>query len=317
MKCERVWDLLSAYADNETTSDETAIVETHIAVCSGCARDLQWLRAATGALLGVADVEPPITLNAAILAATVYRPMWQQHLRAGFGTAASFRTLRYGALAGSVAMAAWLAVNVSGPVATNPAAYRPAVKAAEAKSPADPLAESTGPSTLFTARLEDNITIPVLGAQPPLGAPGKSEPARRFAASSPASELRSIQPRTTRRTVADATRLRGPVLSGPIPDEPSTMLDEMPMMSDVTTAPTTSDMGTAGAGTPANVPPTIARPVHVALASYSEPVPQTGLVTLADLKRSLRRENQDGRAQFIRESIDEKRIRLDVVRGRF
>jgi anti-sigma factor RsiW len=43
MRCEQVWDLLSTYADSEATGDEAAIVETHIAVCSVCARDLDWM----------------------------------------------------------------------------------------------------------------------------------------------------------------------------------------------------------------------------------------------------------------------------------
>ena len=51
-------------------------------------------------------------------------------------------------------MAAWLAVNYSsGPLAPNPAAYRPVVKTVQAH----PTPVFTGPSALLTARLDENV----------------------------------------------------------------------------------------------------------------------------------------------------------------
>ena len=83
MQCQDVWDLLSAYADGETNAHETEVVEAHIAVCSDCARDLQFMQGAHEALQAIPEVEPPVTLRSAILAATVNRPSLTERF-AGF-----------------------------------------------------------------------------------------------------------------------------------------------------------------------------------------------------------------------------------------
>ena len=89
MRCETVWERLSAYADGEATPSETAIVEAHIAVCLSAPRTGVHARV-VAALLGVSDVEPPVTLRAAILAATVdHKP-----LRARFAERCAQRSRR-------------------------------------------------------------------------------------------------------------------------------------------------------------------------------------------------------------------------------
>lgn len=328
MTCERVWDLLSAYADRETSDDETAMVETHVAACSECARDLKWLQATAGVLNVLPEVEPPASLHASILAATVHRPTRRQRLLASLGGPLRMPALRYGALAGCAATAAWLAVTLSGPLAPNPAAYRPTLRTARANRPVPPAPAPAGESALFTARLDENIALPALDdrAAPlhPAARPNPrpTEPAFRLAAAEPAPGMRSIQPKAaTTKSYPDADSPRAALPGGPIPEEPATMFDSAPTMSDMTSgakiadAAVGKDAGTTEAGTIGR--PMAAQPMHVALASYSEPAPQTQLVTLADLKRSLRRQAMDDRAHFITESIREKRIRLDVVRGRF
>lgn len=79
--CDSLWDLLSAYADGETTPDEAALVEQHVAVCSACARDLLFMRQAASALADTPEVSPPPDLRQAILTATIYRPTWRQRLQ--------------------------------------------------------------------------------------------------------------------------------------------------------------------------------------------------------------------------------------------
>jgi hypothetical protein len=94
-----------------------------------------------------------------------------------------------------------------------------------------------------------------------------------------------------------------------MPAEPSQPMS--PLVAE-STAPTDKLDPSAGAASTVITPS-----VHIALASYSEPAPATQLVTLADLKRSLRHQAMDERSRFIREAINDKTIRLDVVRSRF
>ncbi len=123
MQCEKVWDLLSVYADGEATPQEAAIVETHIATCQDCARDLAFMRGTHDVLQDVPEVEPPATLRSAILAATVNRPSLPQRLALGVRKTLAPAPVRYGALAAAGAAAALTAVILtesSGPVLQTP-----------------------------------------------------------------------------------------------------------------------------------------------------------------------------------------------------
>src|SRR4051794_28367889 len=102
--CEDYWDLLSAYADDAISPLEATRVETHVAACSDCARDLRFMRETAFVLAATPEVAPPSTLRASILAATIYRPTWQQRLSAAlrwFVPSVPYRAL---AFAGSAAV---------------------------------------------------------------------------------------------------------------------------------------------------------------------------------------------------------------------
>lgn len=79
--CDAVWDLLSLYADGEAGPKERDTVERHVACCESCALDLQFLRETVTVLAKTPLVSPPPHLKNAILAATIYRPSWQQRIR--------------------------------------------------------------------------------------------------------------------------------------------------------------------------------------------------------------------------------------------
>src|SRR5690349_9186401 len=78
--CEQVWDALSAYADGEAGSSETALVEAHLRHCPDCSRELQLMRMTAVSMASVPEVEPPAYLRAAILAATVEKKSWLHRL---------------------------------------------------------------------------------------------------------------------------------------------------------------------------------------------------------------------------------------------
>src|SRR5688500_9541338 len=95
--CEKLWPLLSAYADGEASESESARVEAHVSACGPCASALSLIQDTSMSLASIQEVEPPRYLHGAILAATTAldasptrarlarRPM---RLQWGFGAAA-------------------------------------------------------------------------------------------------------------------------------------------------------------------------------------------------------------------------------------
>jgi hypothetical protein len=102
--CDAVWDLLSLYADGEADTNERELVETHVACCETCALDLQFLRETATVLAKTPLVSPPPDLKQAILAATIYRPTWQERLRETLGGALSPAGLRFAGTAAATAL---------------------------------------------------------------------------------------------------------------------------------------------------------------------------------------------------------------------
>lgn len=101
--CDELWDLLSAYADGMATRDEASRVERHIAICPGCARDLRFMQETAHVLADAPEVVPPACLRDSILAATIYRPTWQQRIRDAARKLVPTSPLRTMAYAGSAA----------------------------------------------------------------------------------------------------------------------------------------------------------------------------------------------------------------------
>jgi len=326
MKCDQVFELLSAYADKEATSEETAIVETHVAVCADCARYLSFIRSASSIIAAIPVVDPPASLHAAILAATTQRPTWQQRFRAFIAPGLSPQSLRYGALAGS-AVVAWLVMQ---PYAPNTLRQVPvADRMAQGNKPIalpNPTVIAAEPSLLFsddvdfgvelipaTTRAAEKTEIAV-AAQPLTIAPivtklGPAAPRRSPALLTIAGPADTGKAKAATQVGSFDAEVMEPGDVSPV--EPGQPVG--PMVAESAAGASEGAIPMAGAGGQPVVVPT----THIALASYSEPAPPTQLVTLADLKRSLRKQALDERARFINESISEKRIRLDVVRSRF
>ncbi len=108
VNCDNIWDLLSVYADGEATTAESDRVESHIAECADCARDLEFMRRAAFSLGETPEAMPPGYLRQAILDATVNKPRWSE--RAGIAIRRALggqRTWQIG-LAGAGALAALL-----------------------------------------------------------------------------------------------------------------------------------------------------------------------------------------------------------------
>lgn len=101
--CEELWDLLSAFADGMVTRDEAGRVERHVAICADCARDLRFMQETAHVLAKTPEVVPPATLRDSILAATIYRPTWQQRIRAAARKLVPSTPLRAMTYAGSAA----------------------------------------------------------------------------------------------------------------------------------------------------------------------------------------------------------------------
>ncbi len=343
MRCDQIWDLLSVYADNETNHDETAMVETHIADCSDCARNLRFLRATSGALNLVPDVNPPMSLRQSILDATVNRPTWGQRILAYVlpaGVSESRRYAAIGAVAGLAGAAALLALRPALPTVENSASYRPLGNGivAESSRPAVGSVSVVPPSNeskaaklpIASASIEPsnhsgNASFVTLREQPassrnagprfvasipsPKAAKGAGvvhvASAIEFKAnvSGPAGKL-EVQP------VEPPAELTAPVAPGIVTT--AMMITAMPPAND----PMAMVKAESGMGETLRAPSTLPAG-HIALASETRTALTEQMVTLADLKHLLRKQATDDNARFIRESIKDKQIRLDVVHGRF
>ncbi len=123
MDCDRVWDLLSVYADGEADANETAIVEEHIACCTTCARDLEFMQGTSAAVQAETQVAPPAAMRQAILNATIYKPTMQERFASAIRRSFSQSPVRYGALATAGAAAALTLTAIEGDLATAPSQW--------------------------------------------------------------------------------------------------------------------------------------------------------------------------------------------------
>lgn len=344
--CGRVWDLLSVYADSETTSDEAAMVETHLAVCSDCTRDLAFMRATTILLNTVPEVAPPVALRSAILAATSHRQPWWQRAGAGLRTIVGATPIRYGALAAGAAALAFVMLRAGqdgniAPVPVLPGSRTPQTLA-QLTPPASALPADTSKGDLSdgldSTDIENTVT-PERAAMPPVKraaietrveTPAPGVPVRRSHTSRPTEQYAVASGGGQKFSAASVVERANNANNRPVimaarleegmPEPPADMLGMAGTgMADMNGMGMTggSDMTTGG-----KIRADIAAPpsAHIQLAADIQPIPSGQMVSLADLKRSLRRQNSEQMARSEKSALEigmSKQIRLDVYRGRF
>lgn len=334
--CEEIWDLLSVYADGEATPEESARVEHHITECQRCARDLAFLRETARALEETPEIAPPPGLRDAILAATIYRPSWPERVRAALGGALAPVRRHALALAGTAAAGFLCALLLF-------------------RSPSSPPAVWTGGLSPQTKRLAVNPTPnPPLPEEEASSGPAfvPPRPAPRLPAAPPPVRILTADVRLAEssrpRALAFARQKSNIVATGasrrastppgsreemhvkPVPHVDTTPASsteeaeemEMRMAETMTERMKSGESLTERAGMKtAAAPPSSASPPNLGrltLVATSMTVDPGSVSTLADLRRSLRREQENLR---IRGSLytpgERNTVTLDVIKTRF
>jgi len=100
MVCDKIEELLTAYADGELSPGERAVVERHLEACPDCAALLASLRTADAVLARFPEVEPPADLREKLYAIPARRKFrfgldvfMRPALQPVFAAAALFLTL--------------------------------------------------------------------------------------------------------------------------------------------------------------------------------------------------------------------------------
>jgi len=334
-----VWDLLSAYADDEVTPEEAARVEQHVAVCADCARDLRFMRQTATVLASTPEVTPPAGLRQAILAATVYRPTWGQRLQASLRAVFLPPTrLRAFGLAGAAAALFGLML-----------LYRPRPQPLmRAASPTSPL-----PSRTARRSISAPVVLPLVGrprssgAKPSSPALFRTAPPKQVIAQAPrlTTALFSTPPtgsaprvetpkRATGARAASAPRSNGrpenmrgetprmkPGLNESMPADPKApesepeerMIPDRTMTADATPMPMKREEDVV-------MPPVAGTPdeVYIKVASASRTMSAGTISSLAELRRTLRRDNEAALANSVLFSPkDRPGMMLAVIKTRF
>jgi hypothetical protein len=328
MCCDSVWDLLSVYADGETTSDETAMVEAHIAVCADCTCDLAFMQSTTVTLNGIEEIEPPASLRSAILAATVDRPAFPERFREALRRALSPAPARYGAVAAAGAALALAIVLVQQPAPMdNPVAYQPTEPAQpRVMAQAPRIVEPTQPIVPGLPVLRDDPQphpVKATKRQPVLEtadveiAPEKIKPFVKAPAVGGGARQKPSAPLFAQRLNDFKTKvgdLNGPSNGNSDPEPDPVIMEPMQPM----------EMRTAGGGMPETTGgepktdpggPTAA--IRYTLVAGVAPDTSGQIASLADLKRSLKQRGTDWQARGIEDAIRAKEIRVPVLRRSF
>ncbi|MCC6730019.1 MAG: zf-HC2 domain-containing protein [Chthonomonadales bacterium] len=328
--CDVIWDLLSAYADQEASPDEAARVERHVAACRDCARGLAFLRSTSLELGALPSLEPPPGLRDAILAATVLRPTPGSRVRAALSSLATALSPRAGYLAGAAASALLLAAlfahrppEPAPQIATRRVLARVAAVPRQAPAP-----EPTPHAPRVAARSQAEPTPSARPESAPRQvAMAVSHPGlrRRDAPHAMRSAPHAPPHRAEHLALGGADRLE-PRPSGsaaglaraPAPAEP-----DLPA-PDANMAPAPSPRIEI-AGRPADEPPTAASDrddagsehLHLRVAS-ARTVEPGAISTLADLRASLRRKAGMPRARTAALDPDEPReVMVELIQTRF
>jgi len=323
MQCDKVWDLLSVYADGEASPQEAAIVEAHVAVCPDCARDLQFMQGTQEVLRDVPEVEPPAMLRSAILAATVNRPSLPERLAIGVRKTLAPAPVRYGALAAAGAAAALTAVMLhegGGPVQNIP--LNPPIVASTPAKPGNAPAFGAGtpdvdlidvyePATPQQAR---TVAQHRSGSRPVLRVAQRPEaPAKRTQAGSAA---RSRDKATVTAAVPTETPGSDDLMNNngaPAVASAPKVVDPEPVTRLVaSSAGAEMDEADASASRPGS-----AGSARIVLAASAVSLDPQQVATLADLRRSLSHGETSNAASLIPTRPHDKQIRVDVIRSSF
>ena len=324
--CERMWLLLSVYADGEASDEERAEVEEHVAHCQACSEALVMMQANSTVLASVPEVEPPATLHAAILAATVNRPTFAQRVAQVLRVNPALARVRYAALAGAGAVAALaLTVLVRRPapmtlhaVLTN----RPPMVISEAPTHAvQPHRVAVVPKTVNRVRIASSPSRVMRRVAPSTVVVARSvapseNTARREGRSSLAAKHVVVLPKIA--SAGSALRVK-PVLAGshhPAVAEPN-----------ATAADTVEVPNAVVASVPAKTEPaTVVTPevtrrssevTHITLTASASGIPVDQIASLATIKQSLRRQRPNWDTPDVSQSIKDRQIRIDLIRGTF
>lgn len=329
--CDDIGELLSVYADGESTPDETAMVETHLAVCAFCARDLAFLQQTSRVLTRVAEVEPPATLRAAIFAATLHRPTFAERIAAALRRAFAPAPVRYGivAAAGAAAAITFVVLRDGQSVLIHPTERQPAPPPIIAEAPPPENRQRPLPPEATPRR-----RLQIVGHPPvkkPVGTPlrlaqaSRPAPARPTTALRPISVKRRLADREKRpllaRTERRPTELRNkpsapsanPSVTAPIP-----MPEAAPPVVENAMATAMTPMTGTESATPAPIlAPAAPAITRIQLTAAARTINAGQVASLADLKRSLRQQSSEWNLPELRTGSDRKTIRIDVLRGRF
>lgn len=320
MECDKVWDLLSVYADGEASPEEATIVETHVASCPDCARDLQFMMGTHEVLQDVPQVEPPVTLRSAILAATVYRPSFGQRLAETVRKTLAPAPVRYGALAAAGAAAALTAVVLKS--GKPPVSLQPPVPETVATAPVVPPAPSVDPDQPRIDLLKP-FEVPTGAPKLTVAEQPRATGRVRTASAKNARPSATQRPASKRSAQPTATGANG---NGKEASSSDDMPAYSPMPSDVYAAlqldpePETrvASGGSATTTEPATpeTPAAPARSARIILATSSAmALDPRQVATLADLRRSLAQNDAETRTQV--KPNRERQIRVDLIRGSF
>jgi len=315
MECDKVWDLLSVYADGEATPHEAAMVEGHVAVCPNCARDLKFMQGTHQVLQDVPEVEPPATLRTAILAATVYRPNFGQRLVTAVRKTLTPAPVRYGALAAAGAAAALTALVLRNgenvPVAPN----------------ATPPVVATAPTTPSVPAMAAEPDVDLLDAYEPPAVAASREIHQRRPRRQPIALASVALPRSRPAHPKTTAALRNTAHSSRDASEEG-VPEDLPQASAPTdinvTQPDPEPVTRLVAGAPsepsyepsAEAVSGAARSTRIVLTASAMALDPQQVATLADLRKNLSRGENEDRAALAKLTRD-KQIRLDVLRGSF
>ncbi|MGC8666722.1 MAG: zf-HC2 domain-containing protein [Chthonomonadales bacterium] len=324
--CERMWLLLSVYADGEATDEERAEVEAHVAQCRECSEALEMMQASSMALASVAEVEPPAELRASILAATVNRPSLAERVAQLLRVQPAFRQMRYAALAGAGAAAAIaLTVLVRRPapmtlraVLTN----RPPVIISEAPAqPAQPHRVAVAPKPLNRVRVASSTATPLRPVAPRnlvVARVVEREAARdrRLVPAAATSKHAVALPKVA--SAAGSLRVK-PVLAGPhhpAVAEPNVTETDTVEMASATVTPVPDKLEPASVATP-DVARRTSDTTHITLTASASGIPVDQIASLATIKQNLRRQRPNWDTPDVSQSIKDRQIRIDLIRGTF
>jgi hypothetical protein len=336
--CDAYWDLLSAYADGLSSASESVAVELHVASCPACARDLQFMRETARMLAQTPEVAPPPGLQQAILAATVYRPGWRQRVR-DTGRRFAPQPLRGLALAGS--LAAILFVGYMGytrqprmPLPSSrqdqgsttlkpatiasgkPAGTSPSKTAARIVAPPPPATNDARQDEIAT-ELDDLASTNADSSRRVGPIPRNAgTPATRYTALQPLRRLATKPHTTLADVIAPSLQPERPAQPDDMQITTADMKTPMPMTLGRSDMDPKSPMDTGGKeGEAVSAAPSAKS--RFALAIQTETSTSGALVSLAELRRQLRKQNETPQTIHPELHLRGRRDMLDVVKSSF